>query len=278
MTAPFFDNFERPNSPIGPPLAADAGTDLGGDRVRPQPSSSAGSVDAAALLQGLDAAVRDAGRAAAADAGRPSDAALDALMAAAEASNVDPEQEPVGPDWMVTMPSRRAWRIENGKLCGQNARNHGIWLKRTMPVNARIEYDAISYSDEGDLKSEVWGDGSSAATNTSYTNATSYLAIFGGWKNTFHVLARINEHGSDRKEIKVDPTSDDPKEKPVVRGQQYHIKVERTDGKTVRFFVDDVEYLSYNDPVPLAGSGHDHMGFNEWLVKVCFDNVKVTPL
>jgi len=283
MTAPFFDNFDRPNSPIGPPLAADAGTDLGGDRARPDldrgrpdPDRGRAGLDATALVREervLDAAARDASRS---DARAAGDAA--ALLAAADASAVDPELEPIGPDWLVTLPSRRAWRIENGKLCGQNARNHGVWLKRTLPVNARIEYDAISHSDEGDLKSEVWGDGTSAATNTSYTNATSYLAIFGGWKNQYHVLARINEHGSDRKEIKIDPKSDDPKEKPVMSDQQYHIRVERTDGKTVRFFVDDVEYLSYNDSVPLAGSGHDHVGFNEWLVKVCFDNVKVTPL
>ena len=26
------------------------------------------------------------------------------------------------------------------------------------------------------------------------------------------------------------------------------------------------------------GVGHDHFGFNDWEVKVCFDNVKVTPL
>ena len=29
---------------------------------------------------------------------------------------------------------------------------------------------------------------------------------------------------------------------------------------------------------PLAGAGHDHFGFNEWEVKTCYDNVKVTPL
>jgi hypothetical protein len=63
-----------------------------------------------------------------------------------------------------------------------------------------------------------------------------------------------------------------------VRGQQYHVKVERTDGKTVKLYVDDLEYLTYTDASPLAGAGHDHFGFNEWQVKVCFDNVKVTPL
>jgi RNase P/RNase MRP subunit p29 len=62
------------------------------------------------------------------------------------------------------------------------------------------------------------------------------------------VLARLNEHAADRKEITVDPNSDDPREKPVVAGQRYHFKVERTDGKTVRWWIDGNEMLSYPDP------------------------------
>jgi hypothetical protein len=182
----------------------------------------------------------------------------------------------LGPDWYEAQTN--VWHIENGKLCGQNAHNHGVWLKRTLPINARIEFDAITESTDGDLKTEVWGDGQSAATSISYTNATSYLAILGGWKNTFHVLARLNEHGGDRKQIKVDRDSDDPREKPATAGQIYHFKIERTDGKTVRWFVDNLEYLNFPDSSPLAGIGHDHFGFNDWEVKVCFDNVKVAPL
>mgnify|MGYP005862144527 CR=1 FL=1 len=112
----------------------------------------------------------------------------------------------------------------------------------------------------------------------SYNNATSYLAILGGWKNSLHVLARLDEHGKDRKVIQVDKESDDPREKPVVKGQTYHFKIERADGRTVRWFVDGQEMLSFVDAQPLAGEGHDHFGFNEWEAKVCFDNVKVTPL
>ena len=117
-----------------------------------------------------------------------------------------------------------------------------------LPVNARIEFDAISHVADGDLKAEFWGDGQSYATALSYTNATSYLTIFGGWHNKFHVLARINEHGNDRKEITVDTDSDDPREKPVVAGQIYHFKVERTDGKTVNWSVDGNEMLSVGRP------------------------------
>jgi hypothetical protein len=182
----------------------------------------------------------------------------------------------LGPDWMQTQPG--IWHIEGGRLCGRNAHNKGVWLNRVLPVNARIEFDAIADSPDGDLKAEVWGDGRSSATSISYTNATSYLTIFGGWKNKFHVLARLNEHATDRKQIVIDPNSDDPLEKPVVAGQIYHFKIERTDGKTVRWSVDDHEYLRLEDPQPLAGAAHDHFGFNDWEVKVCFDNVRVTPL
>jgi len=182
----------------------------------------------------------------------------------------------LGPNWTAVRTT--AWTVENGRLCGQGAHNHPVWLNRVLPVNARIEFDAIAESDDGDLKAEVWGDGRSAATGTSYTNATSYLVILGGWKNTMQVLARLNEHGTDRKEIRIDRDSDDPRQRPVVKGQVYHIKIERSDSKTIRWYVDDVEYLSWADPAPLAGQGHDHFGFNEWEAKVCFDNVKVTPL
>jgi hypothetical protein len=181
-----------------------------------------------------------------------------------------------GPDWMQA--DTNAWHIETGRLCVSNAHNHGIWLNRTLPVNARIEFDAIADTSDGDLKAELWGDGRSAATSISYTNATSYLAILGGWHNKYHVLARINEHGKDRKEISVDPNSDDARQRPVVPGQIYRFKVERADGKTVRWSVNDVEFLSFQDASPLAGAGHDHFGFNDWEVKVCFDNVRVTPL
>jgi hypothetical protein len=194
-----------------------------------------------------------------------------AIEGSAAPAGVDP-----GPDWMATAPG--IWRIEAGRLCGEHARNHGIWLNRALPANLRIEFDAFSDSADGDLKAEYWGDGRSYATALSYTNATSYLTIYGGWHNKFHVLARINEHGNDRKEITVDPNSDDPREKPVVAGQGYHFKVERSDGKTVRWWIDGNEMLSYPDSAPLTGPGHDHFGFNDWDAKVCFDNVRVVVL
>lgn len=185
------------------------------------------------------------------------------------------ERAELGADWAALSPK---WKITNGRLCGKGARNRGVWLSKRIPANARIEFDAIAEAAEGDLKVELWGDGETGATGASYTNATSYIAILGGWKNTKHVLARLDEHGVDRLELDVDPNSDDERARSVAAGQAYHFKVERADGKTLVWSVNGVVYFELADPDPLVGVGHDHLGFNDWDAPVCFDNVKVVPL
>lgn len=185
------------------------------------------------------------------------------------------ERAELGPDWSALSPK---WKISGGRLCARGAKNRGVWLLRRLPVNARVEFDAYSESTDGDLKAEIWGDGASGATGRSYTNATSYLTILGGWKNSKHVLARLDEHGDDRLEIDVEPNSDDERARPVEAGQPYHFLIERSDGKTVQWSVNGQSYFELADPAPLSGAGHEHLGFNEWEAPVCFDNVKVTPL
>ena len=93
----------------------------------------------------------------------------------------DFERELVGDDYFATSP---AFRIDDGRLCVKGARNHPLWLRHRLPTNARIEVEAETKSDDGDIKLEAWGDGHAAATRISYTDATSYLAIFGGWKRS----------------------------------------------------------------------------------------------
>ncbi len=204
---------------------------------------------------------------------RPASGNLDPRISEPFIDNFDRAE--LGPWWRATSP---VWKLRDGKLCGQSARNHPVWLARRLPVNARIEFDATSFSPNGDIKAEFWGDGSSAASSTSYDDATSYLTIFGGWRNKFHVLARLDEHAKDRVELAVDATSEDVRARPVQAKQTYHFKVERTDGSRIRWFVDDIEIHVLKDADPLAGKGHEHFGFNDWEVRVCFDNLKVIPL
>lgn len=176
----------------------------------------------------------------------------------------DFDRDELGDLWSNT---GAAWRIVDGQLNIRGARNRPLWLRRALPRNARIEFDVRSEGPEGDIKSEFFGDGTSRATTDSYT-ATSYVVIFGGWGNSLDVLARMDEHASDRVER--------PSRR-VEQGRTYHLKVERT-GSTITAWVDDQELVSMDDPHPLEGRGHDHFGFNNWQVELWFDNLRITPL
>ena len=187
----------------------------------------------------------------------------------------DFEREAIGDQYFATSDR---YRIERGRLCVKGARNRPLWLRYRLPLNARIQVEAEAGGDDGDIKLEAWGDGHAAASRITYNDATSYLAVFGGWKNRYHVLARMDEHAPDRPEVVIEPGSDDPRQQPVLAGHHYRLKLERTDGRTVRFWVDDVEMLSFTDPLPLMGEGHNHFAFNDWETPVCFDHLVVEPL
>jgi len=201
--------------------------------------------------------------------GTPEDPPLDAPF------TDDFERAELGGAWRATSA---AWTLSGGRLCGENARNHPVWLARRLPLNASVEFRAETASEDGDIKAEFWGDGRSSATGQSYTDATSYLTNFGGWKNRFHVLARRDEHAPDRREIKLVPGGADLRSTTVVPHRVYQFHVERRDGKSVSWRVDDMDILTYADDEPLSGAGHEHFGFNDWQVHVCFDDLRVTPL
>jgi hypothetical protein len=172
----------------------------------------------------------------------------------------------LGSDWLAT---NDAWSIQDGHVHVANARNHPLWLRKRLPRNARVEFDAWSEGDEGDIKCEIYGDGHSHADPAvpSYT-ATSYVPIFGGWHNQLNVIARMNEHAEDR-QVRRGPR--------VVPGQRYHWVLERR-GNVLSWSVDGAPMLEFNDPEPLEGPGHEFFGFNDWAVDLNFDNLVITPL
>lgn len=176
----------------------------------------------------------------------------------------DFDREDLGELWHNTGAS---WRIVDGQLTIRNARNRPLWLRRTLPRDVRIELDARSESPEGDIKLEIFGDGSSRATTESYT-ATSYVLIFGGWGNSTNAIARMDEHGQDRVV---------GARWPVVPGHTYHLRIERR-GSRITAWADDREIASMDDPRPLEGVGHDHFAFNDWQAELWFDNLRITPL
>jgi len=176
----------------------------------------------------------------------------------------DFERAELGASWRNTGAS---YRIDKGELVIAQAHNHPLWLTSPIPRDAVIELDAWSNDDAGDIKIEAWGDGKSYATSLEYT-ATSYVFIFGGWHNTISAIARMNEHGADRRQ------RGDAR---VVKGKKYHFRIERRGGH-IDWQVDGQPFLTFDDARQLDGPDHAYLGFNDWEAELHFDNLKITPL
>jgi hypothetical protein len=167
----------------------------------------------------------------------------------------------VGPDWLDTGGN---YKIVNGELRVKGARNKPLWLKKKLPRNAKVSFTARSMSPAVDIKVELWGDGKSKADALSY-DATSYVVILGGWNNTRSIIARMDEHGDDRK-VKKEPKG--------VVGKRYKFVISRQKRRFTWFLNGEV-FLKMNDPEPLEGPGHEYFAFNNWMSEVFFDDVLV---
>jgi hypothetical protein len=177
------------------------------------------------------------------------------------------------------------WRLINGELLSPGVKNNPLWLKASLPNNVAIDFDAKSTSPEGDIKVEIFGDGSD--------HASGYVLIHGGWNNQISVIARLDEHGPSLPSLQADAQRQgkdlasmyrsDTRVRvegnpfPVVIGQTEHWRIERR-GSIISWFINGKPFLSFDDPMPLTGKGHDRMGFSSWEAQLYFDNLKIEAL
>ncbi len=172
--------------------------------------------------------------------------------------------ERLSDNWRVTGAGAK---IDSGALVVEGLHNHPVWLATELPDDIRVEFDAIAEGEEGDIKVEIAGDGTSFAKTASYT-ASGYVVIFGGWNNTINAIARRDEHGRDRR------TTSKPK---VEADRRYHFTLIRQHG-ALRWELDGQEVLAFEDKAPLVGAGHNHFAFNNWESRVRFDNLVIYAL
>jgi hypothetical protein len=94
--------------------------------------------------------------------------------------------------------------------------------------------------------------------------------VFGGWKNSKSIIARMDEHG-DEMVARTTPR--------VVARQRYHWRIIRR-RDTIEWFIDDMNrpFLTYKDPKPLAGVGHEYFAYNNWEADTWFDNLLIKRL
>jgi hypothetical protein len=186
------------------------------------------------------------------------------------------------------------WRVVNGQLLSPGVKNNPLWLQATLPRDVAIEFDVRSESSEGDIKVEVFGDGSD--------HASGYVLIHGGWNNTLSIIARLDEHGTpletlQRQARRVAETNGgkgaglvetgvfredthmrvEARPYPVEIGRTYHWRIERR-GSLLRWSIDGKPFMEFDDPIPLEGRGHDRLGFSSWEAQLFFDNLKIAPL
>jgi hypothetical protein len=166
-----------------------------------------------------------------------------------------------------TDTSAGSYSIVGGALRAQGAHNHPLWLNTPLPRNARVDFTARSMSPAVDIKAEIFGDGKAYAHEASYT-ATSYVVILGGWNNSRSIIARMNEHGRDRK-VREEPHGE--------TGRTYAFSVVRT-GSRLTWYLDGARFLDFEDREPLAGEGHDRFAFNNWESEVYFDDLAIREL
>lgn len=152
------------------------------------------------------------------------------------------------------------WILKDGGVVGVDLKNDPLWLDVPLPDKVRIEFDIQALSSVGDLKVEVFGDG--------VNHQSGYVLIFGGWTNTLDVIARLDEHGKDRKARNTSG---------VMPGHTYKMAIERTDS-TLNWFVNGKLFMNYEDPEPLVGPEHRYFALSLWSAPARYDNIKIYDL
>ncbi|MBL8919680.1 MAG: hypothetical protein JNJ54_12505 [Myxococcaceae bacterium] len=186
------------------------------------------------------------------------------------------------------------WRTVSGELLSPGVKNNPLWLKAKLPENVAVEFDVRSMSPEGDIKCEIFGDGSD--------HASGYVLIHGGWNNSISIIARLDEHGASLAALQAEagriqrekglPDADlvktgvfrentrmrvEANPFPVQIGKTEHWRIERR-GSLITWSIDGREFMRFDDPLPLKGKGHDRFGFSSWEAQLFFDNLSITPL
>jgi hypothetical protein len=186
------------------------------------------------------------------------------------------------------------WRVVNGQLLSPGVKNNPLWLQARLPRDVAVEFDVRSESPEGDIKVEIFGDGTD--------HASGYVLIHGGWNNSMSIIARLDEHGASLESLqrqarrvveqqggksaglvetgvfkKDTHMRVEARPFPVEIGRTYHWRLERR-GSLLRWFIDGKPFMEFDDPIPLEGKGHDRFGFSSWEAQLFFDNLKIEPL
>ena len=177
------------------------------------------------------------------------------------------------------------WRTVNGELLSPGVKNNPLWLKAKLPQNVVVEFDVKSMSPEGDVKVEIFGNGTD--------HASGYVLIHGGWNNSMSVIARLDEHGVPMGQLQNEAKGQDLVKSGVfkkdtrmrVEGVHKRVEIAATNhwrierrGSVITWMLNGEKYLEFDDPIPLVGDGHNRFGFSSWEAQLYFDKLSISAL
>jgi hypothetical protein len=168
----------------------------------------------------------------------------------------DFDRNELGPDWW---PSGGHWTMDQGTIFTTGANNAPLFLKVELPNDVVVECDVKSETATVDSKIELMTNGRA--------HASGYVFILGGWQNKISAIARLDEHGTDRRERS--PTG-------VSGSKSYHWRIEKKGGD-IRWYLDGKLYLSFEDKQPLQGPGNNRLAFSNWQNQVRYDHLRIWP-
>lgn len=175
------------------------------------------------------------------------------------------DRQDIGATWR---DSGGGYRLVNGELVASHARHHPIWLRKKLPQDISMEFDVRTESPDGDIRFVIFGDGKSANPDGEGCQSSGYEFVFGGWKNHVSMLCREHRQSGGHQGVRTDW--------PVVPGRTYHNYITRKGG-VIAWYIDGHDMMSWTDPEPLTGKGHEAMGFDGADTEVFFDNLVVGP-
>lgn len=181
------------------------------------------------------------------------------------------------------------WNIRDGVLVSPGVKNNPLWLQAALPRDVSVEFDVRSDSPEGDIKVELFGNGTD--------HASGYVFIHGGWNNSLAIIARLDEHGRAWSDVLAEAAGRNPVDADIYRsnsrvrvelpiantprrvemGRTYHWKIERR-GSVLTWSIDGAEFMRFDDPLPLEGTTHNRFGFSSWEAQLYFDNLSIQAL
>ena len=171
----------------------------------------------------------------------------------------------IGPEWNQT---GGMVRVTGTGVIIKEMLNRPLWLRKPMPQNFVLTFDASSTDPDGDIKFELLGDGVSAYggdLRLAY-HPTGFSFVFGGWHNTLSTIAWRNEH-ADERILKQGPA--------VVSGQIYKMRVEKR-GSDIKWFVNGQLFLQTVVPGDAPAAGY--FAFSGWKSEVQFAHLAISSL